>query len=76
MVQGRAQQQAKGRKSRSGNPARRAEEEAAAAAAPAGLPGGIEGFDPAAFDPSMLDPNALKQMGDLPPAFKDLLGDK
>ena len=76
-AKGRAQQQVKGRKSRSGNPARRAQEEAAAAsAAPAGLPGGLEGFDPATFDPSLLDPNALKKMGDLPPAFKDLLGDQ
>ena len=40
---------------------------------PAGLPGGLEGFDPASFDPSMLDPEAMKKMGDLPPAFKDLL---
>jgi signal recognition particle subunit SRP54 len=69
-----AQQQARGKKSRSGNPAKRAQEEAAAAAAPAGLPAGLEGFDPAAFDPSMLDPKALGSMGDLPPAFKDLLG--
>ena len=59
---------------RSGNPAKRAIEESAPAAGPAGLPGGLEGFDPASFDPSMLDPEAMKKMGDLPPAFKDLLG--
>jgi signal recognition particle subunit SRP54 len=69
-----AQQQVRGKKSRSGNPAKRAQEQAAAASAPAGLPAGLEGLDPAAFDPSMLDPEALKKMGDLPPAFKDLLG--
>jgi len=69
-----ANQQVRGKKSRSGNPAKRAQEQAAAAAAPAGLPGGLDGFDPAAFDPNMLDPEALKKMGDLPPAFKDLLG--
>jgi signal recognition particle subunit SRP54 len=68
------QQVPRGKKSRSGNPAKRAQEQAAAAAAPAALPAGLEGFDPAAFDPSMLDPEALKKMGDLPPAFKDLLG--
>ncbi|HEX6888108.1 MAG TPA: signal recognition particle protein [Candidatus Nanopelagicales bacterium] len=61
------------KKGRSGNPAKRAQEEAAAAAAPAGLPAGLEGFDPAAFDPSALDPDALGKLGDLPPAFKDLL---
>jgi len=33
----------------------------------------LEGLDPAAFDPSMLDPEALKNAGELPPAFKDLL---
>jgi signal recognition particle subunit SRP54 len=68
-----AQPQVRGKKSRSGNPAKRAQEQAAAASAPAGLPAGLGGIDPAAFDPSMLDPEALKQMGDLPPAFKDLL---
>jgi signal recognition particle subunit SRP54 len=72
-AKGRAQQQVRGKKSRSGNPAKRAQEEAAAAAAPAGQPSGLEGMDPAAFDPSMLDPEALKKMGDLPPAFRDLL---
>ena len=61
------------KKSRSGNPAKRAIEQSAPAAAP-GLPGAPGAFDPAAFDPSMLDPEALKKMGDLPPAFKDLLG--
>ena len=71
-AKGRAQQQQAKKKSRSGNPAKRAIEESAPAA-PAGLPAGLEGFDPAAFDPSMLDPEALKKMGDLPPAFKDLL---
>ena len=74
-AKGRAQQpQRGGKKSRSGNPAKRAKDEAAAAAAPAGLPAGLDGFDPAAFDPSALDPEALKKMEDLPPAFKDLLG--
>jgi signal recognition particle subunit SRP54 len=73
-AKGRAQQQQTKKKSRSGNPAKRAIEESAPAAGPAGLPGGLEGFDPAAFDPSMLDPEAMKKMGDLPPAFKDLLG--
>ena len=74
-AKGRAQQQQSKKKSRSGNPAKRAiEESAAPAAGPAGLPGGLEGFDPASFDPSMLDPEAMKKMGDLPPAFKDLLG--
>ncbi len=69
-----AQQQVRGgKKSRSGNPAKRAQEEAAAAAAPSGLPTGLEGMAPDAFDPSALDPEALKKMGDLPPAFKDLL---
>ena len=73
-AKGRAgQQQVRGKKSRSGNPAKRAQEQAAAASAPAGLPAGLEGLDPAAFDPSMLDPEALKKMGYLPPAFKDLL---
>jgi signal recognition particle subunit SRP54 len=72
-AKGRASaQQSRTKKSRSGNPAKRAQEQAAAAsgASPAS---GFEGFDPAAFDPSMLDPEALKKMGDLPPAFKDLL---
>ncbi|MGB8020901.1 MAG: signal recognition particle protein [Candidatus Nanopelagicales bacterium] len=64
-----AQQQVRGKKSRSGNPARRALEESAAAAQPAGL----AGLDPSALDPSLLDPDALKG-SDLPPAFKDLLG--
>ena len=73
-AKGRAQQQQTKKKSRSGNPAKRAIEESAPAAGPGGLPGGLEGFDPAAFDPSMLDPEAMKKMGDLPPAFKDLLG--
>jgi signal recognition particle subunit SRP54 len=73
-AKGRAQQQQPKKKSRSGNPAKRAIEESAPPAAPGGLPGGLEGFDPAAFDPSMLDPEAMKKMGDLPPAFKDLLG--
>jgi signal recognition particle subunit SRP54 len=74
-AKGRAQQpQRGGKKSRSGNPAKRAKDEAAAASAPAGLPAGLDGFDPAAFDPSALDPEALKKMEDLPPAFKDLLG--
>jgi signal recognition particle subunit SRP54 len=68
-----AAQQVRGKKSRSGNPAKRAQEQAAAAAAPAALPAGLGGLDPASFDPSMLDPEALKKMGDLPPAFKDLL---
>jgi len=74
-AKGRAQAPVRGgKKSRSGNPAKRAQEDAAAAAAaPAGLPAGLEGLDPAAFDPSMLDPEALKNAGELPPAFKDLL---
>jgi len=75
-AKGRAavQQQARGKKSRSGNPAKRAQEEAAAAAAAAtGLPAGLEGFDPASFDPTALDPDALGKLGELPPAFKDLL---
>jgi signal recognition particle subunit SRP54 len=71
-AKGRAQQQQAKKKSRSGNPAKRAIEESAPAAG-TGLPAGLDGFDPAAFDPSMLDPEALKKMGDLPPAFKDLL---
>ena len=62
------------KKSRSGNPAKRAHRGVGPGCGPAGLPGGLEGFDPAVFDPSMLDPEALKKMGDLPPAFKDLLG--
>ncbi len=77
-AKGRAQAPVRGgRKSRSGNPAKRAQDEAAAAAAASaggGLPGGLEGFDPASFDPSMLDPEAAKKVGDLPPAFRDLLG--
>jgi signal recognition particle subunit SRP54 len=74
-AKGRAQQPRRGgKKSRSGNPAKRAQDQAAAAAAPAGLPAGLEGIDPAMFDPSALDPDALKQLDDLPPAFKDMLG--
>jgi signal recognition particle subunit SRP54 len=69
------QQQQRGKKSRSGNPAKRAQEDAAAAAAvPAG---GFPGFDPASFDPAAFDPALLQGKGgpdDLPPAFKDLLG--
>jgi signal recognition particle subunit SRP54 len=70
-AKGRAQQQPR-KKSRSGNPARRAIEEAGGR--PAALPGGI---DPAALDPSALNPEAIRKLsGDLPPAFRDLLGPK
>ncbi len=77
-AKGRAQApQRGGKKSRSGNPAKRALEQSApaAGASPAGFDG-LEGLDPAGFDPSMLDPKALEKLGDLPPAFKDLLGGK
>ncbi len=72
-AKGRAQQPVRSKKSRSGNPAKRAQEQAAAASAAPALPA-LEGLDPASFDPSQLDPEALKKMGELPPAFKDLLG--
>ena len=73
-AKGRATQpQVRSKKSRSGNPARRALEQSAPAA-PA-LPAG---FDPSTFDPSTLDPTAFDpaqlKSSDLPPAFKDLLG--
>ncbi len=62
-----AQQQVRTRKSRSGNPAKRALEEAA----PRGGEGGA--IDPAAFDPAALDRSALDPE-ELPQAFRDLLG--
>ena len=60
-----AQPQVRGKKSRSGNPAKRAQEQAAAEIAAAS---GLAGFDPASFDPA-----ALSTLGELPPAFKNLL---
>ncbi len=68
-AKGRAQQPARTKKSRSGNPAKRALEEAAP------RDEGVGNLDPAAFDPSVLDPSALKA-DELPPAFRDLLGGK
>jgi len=78
-ARGRAQQQVRGKRSRSGNPARRAQEEAAAAARPAldALPpGGMVpgGMGPGGMGPGGLDPEALKNLDELPPAFRDLLG--
>jgi signal recognition particle subunit SRP54 len=79
-ARGRAPQQqvARARKSRSGNPAKRAAEDAAIAATPAGPMGGMDlgGLDPAALDPSLLaglDASKL-DMKDLPPAFRKMMG--
>jgi signal recognition particle subunit SRP54 len=64
-AKGRAVAPQRGKRSRSGNPAKRAQEEQAAAAAALG--GGT------AFDPAALDPAVMSQLGELPPAFRDLL---
>jgi signal recognition particle subunit SRP54 len=75
-ARGRAPQPVqRGRRSRSGNPAKRAAEDAAIAAAPGG---GMDlaGMDPGALDPSLLaglDPSKLN-LDDLPPAFRKMMG--
>jgi signal recognition particle subunit SRP54 len=75
-ARGRAPQPvARGRKSRSGNPAKRAAQDAALAGGPAGGTS-LAGMDPAALDPSLLagfDPSKL-DVTDLPPAFRKMMG--
>ncbi len=79
-ARGRAQKQqskvVRGGKSRSGNPAKRAQQEreraAAAEAGPGALPAGFP--DLGGIDPSALGKGGPGGMNDLPPAFKDLLG--